>query len=61
MFVVYGAGGIVSHMIMPAITPGWVNVAALMRPTRSAMLKALYAYLDPRIRGNQRRVAAEII
>ena len=35
-----GRGGI-AHMIMPAITLGWFNVAALMRLTRSAMLEAL--------------------
>jgi peptide/nickel transport system permease protein len=35
-----GRGGI-THMIMPAITLGWFNVAALMRLTRSAMLEVL--------------------
>ena len=35
-----GRGGI-DHMIMPAITLGWFNVAALMRLTRSAMLEVL--------------------
>ncbi len=35
-----GKGGI-THMIMPAITLGWFNVAALMRLTRSAMLEVL--------------------
>ena len=35
-----GRGGI-AHMIMPAITLGWFNVAALIRLTRSAMLEAL--------------------
>ena len=35
-----GNGGI-KHMIMPAITLGWFNVAALMRLTRSAMLEVL--------------------
>ena len=35
-----GRGGI-AHMILPAITLGWFNVAALMRLTRSAMLEAL--------------------
>ena len=35
-----GRGGI-THMIMPAITLGWLNAAVLMRLTRSAMLKAL--------------------
>ena len=35
-----GRGGI-AHMIMPAITLGWFNVAALMRLTRSAMLEVL--------------------
>ena len=35
-----GRGGIL-HMIMPAITLGWFNVAALMRLTRSAMLEVL--------------------
>jgi peptide/nickel transport system permease protein len=31
----------VKYMIMPAITLGWFNVAALMRLTRSAMLEVL--------------------
>ena len=35
-----GLGGI-KYMIMPAITLGWFNVAALMRLTRSAMLEVL--------------------
>lgn len=35
-----GKGGL-DHMIMPAITLGWFNVAALMRLTRSAMLEVL--------------------
>lgn len=35
-----GIGGI-KYMIMPAITLGWFNVAALMRLTRSAMLEVL--------------------
>lgn len=35
-----GKGGL-SHMIMPAVTLGWFNVAALMRLTRSAMLEVL--------------------
>ena len=35
-----GRGGI-DHMIMPGITLGWFNVAALMRLTRSAMLEVL--------------------
>jgi len=35
-----GNGGI-KHMIMPAVTLGWFNVAALMRLTRSAMLEVL--------------------
>ena len=35
-----GRGGL-DHMIMPAITLGWFNVAALMRLTRSAMLEVL--------------------
>ncbi len=35
-----GRGGI-THMIMPAVTLGWFNVAALMRLTRSAMLEVL--------------------
>ena len=35
-----GKGG-VKHMIMPAITLGWFNVAALMRMTRSSMLEVL--------------------
>jgi len=37
---VQGKGGI-KHMILPAITLGWFNVAALMRLTRSAMLDVL--------------------
>ena len=35
-----GRGGL-DHMIMPAVTLGWFNVAALMRLTRSAMLEVL--------------------
>jgi peptide/nickel transport system permease protein len=35
-----GRGGI-RHMIMPAITLGWFNVAALMRLTRSSMLEVM--------------------
>ena len=35
-----GKGGI-SHMILPAISLGWFNVAALMRLTRSSMLEVL--------------------
>ena len=35
-----GLGGI-KYMIMPAITLGWFNVAALMRLTRSSMLEVL--------------------
>ena len=35
-----GRGGI-KHMIMPAITLGWFNVAALMRLTRSSMLEVM--------------------
>jgi peptide/nickel transport system permease protein len=35
-----GISGI-KYMIMPAITLGWFNVAALMRLTRSAMLEVL--------------------
>ncbi|MEE8159128.1 MAG: ABC transporter permease [Dehalococcoidia bacterium] len=35
-----GIGGL-KYMIMPAITLGWFNVAALMRLTRSAMLEVL--------------------
>ena len=35
-----GRGGI-SHIIMPAVTLGWFQVAALMRLIRSAMLDAL--------------------
>lgn len=35
-----GLGGL-KYMIMPAITLGWFNVAALMRLTRSAMLEVL--------------------
>jgi len=31
----------IKHMIMPAITMGWFNVAALMRLTRSSMLDVL--------------------
>ena len=35
-----GKGGL-SHMILPAITLGWFNVAAMMRLTRSSMLEVL--------------------
>ena len=35
-----GRGGF-KHLILPAITLGWFNVAALMRLTRSAMLEEL--------------------
>jgi len=35
-----GRGGL-SHMILPAITLGWFNVAAMMRLTRSSMLEVL--------------------
>jgi len=31
----------IKHMIMPAVTLGWFNVAALMRLTRSSMLEVL--------------------
>ena len=35
-----GKGGL-THMILPAITLGWFNVAAMMRLTRSSMLEVL--------------------
>lgn len=35
-----GKGGL-AHMILPAITLGWFNVAAMMRLTRSSMLEVL--------------------
>lgn len=35
-----GKGGL-SHMVLPAITLGWFNVAAMMRLTRSSMLEVL--------------------
>ena len=50
-----GRGGI-RHMIMPAITLGWFNVAALMRLTRSSMLEVMdseYVKLA-RIKGSTR-------
>jgi peptide/nickel transport system permease protein len=39
-FPTSGKGGL-SHMVLPAITLGWFQVAALMRLTRSSMLEVL--------------------
>ncbi len=39
-FPTSGRGGL-SHMVLPAITLGWFQVAALMRLTRSSMLEVL--------------------